>query len=668
MRKALLASLLVGAAALVAYAVFSREKRPRVDRISSAETPGVPGSAALNPLPEDAVEASPELARADDAPLLARDVGKDARPQPATLRLQGSLVVSDSNGREHPRESGRFNLLLWSELGARVHAVTVDEGSWSLDAVPSQGSRPIEHLSVQHFELGQRVTIGTHPPGERLPIPANGRLDLRASWPPRLKLHVRPPDGDAELEGVNLYAPGEGESMDLAHPGSFVRAAHFRSPTLYLDAPARGSRFVYVGSPGYVWQRAEVLSEESERVVVLERGGDLEVRVEGTQRDQGTWLRLFEAGTGHRTPIAESGLHVMEQLRFEGLPIGPIEVVAQLGDRWDPRSLGSAETEIRAGEVSVVTLALSPVERATWVEVAGSLTLPIAWELEDFELVLGLQGPSLEGWSGQLVLPRAQMKLMNPAAGLHRWSARVQPGSYAILVPNAGYFTQLDVGPAGERDVHLSVPSPCVLRVRCVDEETGTDAAVDGLDWGYMQDAGLIPSSEPFQHDAATGIWELRAPEGRLLVRAFRAGETVQTTVAVTGDTNEVVLYFPRSTGLRVILLDGTSSVPWERGRLPGLHPLEGQPEPRSSGLSGNRILLRAKAPGSYSLSIPEIPGYELVADPARVAGRGSGHGARRRAAPQALRPSGVARSPGDAGCSASPSVQRLPGPCPCGA
>jgi hypothetical protein len=338
----------------------------------------------------------------------------------------------------------------------------------------------------------------------------------------------------------------------------------------------------------------------------------LRVRVESAERDPGTSLRIFAAGSASPIPLAEVPLGTRGVVVFEGLPTGVLVAAAHLGDRWDPHVLGSVEARIHAGETSEVTLVLAEVEAATWVEVEGTLTLPPGWELDAFHLVLGLQGAPRAGWSGQVGLTNDSMELVSRAAGVHRWSASVQPGSYSAFVPETGWFTALEIGPTGVQDVHLEVPPPCRLSVRCVEDASGATAEVDGLDWAYVRDATLLPASERFQRDAATGVWEVRAATGRLLVRAFRDGDIVQQHVAAAEGSNELTLRFPCITGLRVLLVDGDAGVAWGQ-RHPVLRPLEGQAAPVPRRPSAHRALLRASEPGGYILVLPEIPGYEPV-------------------------------------------------------
>jgi hypothetical protein len=538
---------------------------------------------------------------------------ESSRPEVAPF-LHGTVVVRDALGRERREEDGRFVLLLWTRAGARGVTVDVRSGAWSIPATEVPGS--IEAVSVQGLELGRRPTVGEHAPEARLPLPVDGRLDLSARWPPRLTLHVRGSEGP--LAHILVFEPSDRTATELPHPGEIPwQPDSRRSSPLLLDAPSGRARVVYVGADDHAWTRVEVLAEEAERVLVLEPGGDLRVRVESAERDPGASLRIFSAGSASPIPLSEVPLGTRGVVVLEGLPTGVLVAAAHLGDRWDPHVLGSVEARIRAGEKSEVTLVLAEVEAATWVTAEGTLTLPPAWELDAFHLVLGLQEAPRAGWSGQVDLTNDSMERVNRAAGLYRWSANVQPGSYSAFVPETGWFTALEIGPTGAQDVHLEVAPPCQLRVRCVEDASGAEAEVDGLDWAYVRDSTLLPASEHFQRDAATGAWEVRAAIGTLLVRAFRDGEIVQQHVAAAEGLNELTLRLPRITGLRVVLVDGDAGVAWGE-RHPALRPLEGQAAPVPRRPAGNRALLRASEPGGYVLVLPEIPGYEPVPE-ARV-------------------------------------------------
>jgi hypothetical protein len=160
--------------------------------------------------------------------------------------------------------------------------VDVRSGAWSIPATEASGS--VEAMSVQGLELGRRPAVGEHAPEARLPLPVDGRMDLSARWPPRLTLHVRGSDGP--LEPVLMIEPSDRTATELPHPG--WQPGGRRASPLILDAPSSGTRVVYVGADGHAWTRVEVLAEEAERVLVLEPGGDLRVRVESAERDPGT--------------------------------------------------------------------------------------------------------------------------------------------------------------------------------------------------------------------------------------------------------------------------------------------------------------------------------------------------------------------------------------------
>jgi hypothetical protein len=205
------------------------------------------------------------------------------------------------------------------------------------------------------------------------------------------------------------------------------------------------------------------------------------------------------------------------------------------------------------------------------------------------------------------------MELFDPVAGAYRWKTKVQPGNYALFVPQTGVLETLDVGATGVLDALVAVPPPCVLVVRCVDED-GSEVEAS-LGWGFVSDAGMIQGTIPFVRDDGRGTWQLRAPMRTLVVRGFRWGQSVERTVELGAGRNEIELRFPALTGIEVLLQDGSTRVPWESGRLPSLRPLEGQAVPEVTERTEERVVLEAQQPGAYVLSIPELPGYHSVPD-----------------------------------------------------
>jgi hypothetical protein len=354
-RKLLL--LLAAIAALLMFLAVSREGTPRTgaDPTTSVESPDLASESPLEraepPRPGDGPVAP---AHAPAAKAKAASAPSDV------LHLHGTVVVSDANDRQYPRESGRFTVMLWSsQATASVYPVVVEEGSWSLDV--TETSR-FEAMSVQSFELGKRAAIAATGPEERLRIPGHGRLDLHVRWPPRLTLHVQDFTG-AELRAVLYFEPEPEAATDLAHPGILASPKVYGlhgSSTVYLNGPAEGRRWMYVGGPGYAWQRIEVLAAEYERTVTLERGGDLEVTMEAFERETSTQLRLFSRANGKEVPLAEIEPGLRNPCLIEGLPLGLLEVRAHIGDPRSPDLFGSVETEILAGQTSAVTVYLNP--------------------------------------------------------------------------------------------------------------------------------------------------------------------------------------------------------------------------------------------------------------------------------------------------------------------
>jgi hypothetical protein len=276
---------------------------------------------------------------------------ESARPEVAPF-LHGTVVVWDGWGREHRAESGHFVLLLWTRSGARGVTVDVRSGAWSVAAAEVTGT--VEAISLQGFQLGMRPAVGEPDLLERRPLPNNGRMELSVRWPPRLTLHVRGNEG--ALGRVLLLQPAEGDAVELAHPGDLARRARSRASPLVLDAPSSGTRTVYIGAEGHAWERVELRVEEAERTLALQPGGDLRVRVRGSERDPGTSLRVFATGGASPIAFAEVPLGLAGSILLEGLPAGAYVVAAHLDDRWAPRVLGSVETRVQAGETNEVTL------------------------------------------------------------------------------------------------------------------------------------------------------------------------------------------------------------------------------------------------------------------------------------------------------------------------
>ena len=371
-------------------------------------------------------------------------------------------------------------------------------------------------------------------------------------------------------------------------------------------------RNCYFRSPGHGWGRIEIDERRGgERILLLERAGELEVVPTGRTTDPATRLRVF--GSEYQPVFSEP----LADTVIEDLPVGSYRVAVEIGEFWsDPLVLAEEKAEVVAGFRTRVVLALKDVEAPAAVPMEGTLFLPAEWALTDFELDFELLGTALGDLEGNFSLAGAAMRPEGEPPSAYRWvRPAVQPGRYEVELEELAFHAVLEVGEQGLHDARVVVPPPCDVRVRCVDDITGVEVTGMYLTWNGAIPEGLHGwSSETARWNKALRCWEIRAPVGEVqLGGGGNEYEYISERIDAHPGLNEVLLRLARQTSLRLILLDGTTEIPWESGTTPTLEPAEGQTEWSSWTRGGGMLTLHKKEPGRYKLTVPEIPGYEPV-------------------------------------------------------
>jgi len=291
---------------------------------------------------------------------------------------------------------------------------------------------------------------------------------LLARWPALVTLRARSAAAELDEFCVLTSAEVQGDTstypwsrwrplrkspwvFELPYPGSKSGFRSWRNGAELLDSPV-----LFVGAQGYAWQRIELDLDESERMVVLQPGGELRVRLgAGLSPGPSIWLRLRQEGAERTAPHCE--LELQHEAKLLGLPAGVFTVAAELGARVGGRELARAEVRIVAGATSEVLL--SAGEDLRPVRIEGTLELSHGWRLDDFELVIRVDGaPDADG-PATLTIPRKRTTVDFAGSPLRRWRAELVPGRYVAVLAAANYAEVFEVTPA-TRTVSLLVPPP----------------------------------------------------------------------------------------------------------------------------------------------------------------------------------------------------------------
>lgn len=483
---------------------------------------------------------------------------------------------------------------------------------WSPD--PALGEDEVELVGGAGLRAdGGRLRAAPEPPGEpeaSLDAAAASRQSLPQEA--SVRLHVRDGRSGRELAPVFVLDLERLSDPLVARPGLMAeRAERMGASPVHLEVPL-DERTVFARSPGFGWGRIEIGPYQRERFLDLEPGGDLHVRVVGGPRDPGTIVRVF--ADERRRLLAELELHLADELVFEALPVGSVEVAAMLGGAASSRTVAWADAEIDAGAVASATLVLEPVEPARWVPLSGSLLLPPEWELDDFRLQFQLEGPALERWPGRPLVDRVEMTLADREAGLYLWDAReVQPGVYGVELVELGFGARVVVGGVGADDVRIEVGPPSDVRVRCVDALTRQPTGFVALERGSSREDAPTAFLPLTDWNAGFSGYAFRAPRGRLRLTAPELSRSQDYAVRPGQNEFEFELAVTAPTGVRLSLADEEGPVPWDLRKLPTLEPLSGDRRPAAWSLDRGWLVLRVDGPGSHRLRLPDLDGYERV-------------------------------------------------------
>jgi hypothetical protein len=199
---------------------------------------------------------------------------------------------------------------------------------------------------------------------------------------------------------------------------------------------------------------------------------------------------------------------------------------------------------------------------------------------------------------------------------LYRWKCpEVQPGRYEAELHEFGFSVVLNVGSDGLPDAGIEVPPPADVHVRCIDASTGLNADGVSVAWRYELPPSVTSwGSVNAAWNDSVAKWVSRTPIGKVILSVsgddyVGKHETVEFRLGM----NEFVLVVQHKTGLRVVLRDGLTQIPWGNTLIPILVADEGQESLRSMSQDGRTVTLIREEGGRYKLKIPEIPGYEPV-------------------------------------------------------
>lgn len=591
------AGSLLAVAAVFAVTAWRSERAPTLAAV--AEPSSVP-----------VLPANDGLARS--APLAAQAVTARAPSASEALRgaapATGTIDVIDFDGRVCPAYDGSFVLTLPDGV---PQPIRVEDGVFVLAGAWIEGAR-VDEL-VLH---GQRARFD--PDCLAVPSNAGSPLAWKAQWVRGGVLRVVDRETGTDLGDVAVVAAESPLDAAFAFPGERVAGSTpVASGSSPLEVPSgAAARTVWVGAPGYAWQREFQLVQDAERTIRLSPGGALRVRPGGRELWRRVhFLRLYRADELVATrPMSSSADVVLDRI-----PSGAYTLRIEVGSVGKPRAvLAERDVAITAGAEAVVVLGAED-----WTSEPATIDVVVrgesAHELgSDFRLI----ATPVHGTVPPFEIGAREFS----AAGENAVRATisvVHPGDWDLALEPWGVLAHTRA-PAGGREV-VEMHLPPLVRARVVVRERSTKAELRPafLSWrrASIDDSVEAACSSPAGSD---GSFALLAARGAIEAWIVEPGfDTAPRRIDLSAGGGEHELLVDRETtyAVEVSLVDDGTRVPMEFDRWTGfqLVPIghSGRQVRRSFGrirvgtsLASSRIDLVVDRPGEYSLELAEVPGY----------------------------------------------------------
>ncbi|QDV10134.1 hypothetical protein Poly30_56960 [Planctomycetes bacterium Poly30] len=456
---------------------------------------------------------------------------------------------------------------------------------------------------------------------QRLEFSADGAVLHVRTVPPLTLNVVDAADRSVGLENVEVVA-ARGQSDGFLIGAGAARpslASAQDSPAVLmpgLDQARVPSLRCFVRAPGFAWNSIEVdLSSGGERTIALDRGGEMEVLIQG-EAPREARLRIYREG--ERLAISDLPLQRDERFQLLGLPLGPMVARIQMGSAYRPEIvLAEANVVIQTGSRASVLLVPRTFEAPETVAVAGELILPSSWELEDAMLRLVRVSPSTGSDREHDLFRLNQLRPVVSQPERYPFTAEaLVPGDYVATLTELEFRKFFVVPPEGLRDLRIEIPPPVQVTVTVRDSVSGEISdLVEHLSWHQAYDGPSSFAIHPtVQRNETTRQFDLTVPACAITVGL---GGPQVARHHLTFDAEEgrnVELEARRIALARVELQCEGRTIPWPgefRWEGACVH-LEGDGEVSMRGTTKSGVTFNVTEPGRYRLTLPDVEGFAL--------------------------------------------------------
>ncbi len=548
--------------------------------------------------------------------------GTRAQADPAQT-VSVKVILVEPSGHELTDLSGSVKVASWNSNSATHEKVGFSNGAFEVSTAGA------ESLSFLDFEFNGR-TASLIDAQENYPVDG-GTISLRVQWLPHVRLDVVSAVTGAHLSDITVilglgWTPGR-----AVHPGPLARKQPLvkgaSSPVLLEPKTAnqwQSSGTYHVHSPGYAWALVRLnTTQGGERVVHLSPSGGLSIQPVGTRPFKGARLRVFSAEEGSQRLVADFPLEDMAPVVIDSLLPGSYLAKVQIGESpMGAQTIGEVAVEVTANIRAHHDLVLDVQPQATRGPLAGTLVLPLAWNIDKFALKLATSGTLPYGVEEVKTIRQSKMAPSTTEPGA--WSfdfGELPAADYGLHFESTQapsplrYVHEFSLPANGISSLRVEIPEPADVVVRIVDGTTGQPAVVGAIHWRALSNqksaSGLLQAA---QSGESEGLFTFRAPVGKIRLGAF-GGEfdSLDEKLTLQPGENSFTYQLNKNCPLEIFLFDGETIVPFPEHSLPTTEHLDGNGEILYSMLGSRGFKTAMSKPGQYVFKLPTPAGFQEI-------------------------------------------------------
>ncbi len=523
-------------------------------------------------------------------------------------QLRGSIVVYDAQGDPWFEESGHFRVS-WAD-GASFR-VSVDRGRFDLGGRTTSRDR-LRSATVDDLHLRQQFATFGQP--ELSTLLTDG-LQVQADWVYGGLLHVTDAATGEALAGVRCVRATS--VLEASRPTPLGIAQRLTGPPsqnpMLLPETGR-SQTLWVGAPGYAWQRLSLTDRVDDVTVGLHRGSEVEIHVDRSSAAQRGALavRAYQDDEWVASaPVVDAAASMF------GLLPGVYEFRLEEGVLSGSRAiLDRSVVDLRPAGVSVISF---DERDEPWTELA-SLTLELTFA-ESVAIDVSRWSLSCEPAGGAAPFRLSGQRFERVGDSVYRVEfPTIAVGEWAFVLEPSGDRVELSV-PGDRHRVEALMVAPLSRVVGRIETAEGEVGPAHSPVIYWRRTTKEADGAWQVAAAAADGEHEWLAPRGSLDLMVMATGFRSLNTTVQADSAEEVVAFTLEPQPLWKLSVElrrgeaqaAISLSEWGRASLRcrgGDGQLVSKDFSRSrigTGLTASRAEFWVDRPGDYVISLPGI-------------------------------------------------------------